>query len=151
MKKTTKEIVHKNEEADKTIGSIFHFARFVTEFSKWISVIFVFIFVTTWAAGWVVYIMTGNYPTGILQFVLDPTMTILSFYFGTKMVENVVKIVGGYWLNKQNIAVKPISLNDSSGGYGFDDDYFGSTSLNETTVLSEPIAEDGEGMGEDPV
>lgn len=94
---------HIEKEMAKTITSIFKFSRFTTEFSKWVSLVMVLCWVLTLIAGWISFYIRGTYPIDVLEYVKEPVLIVLGFYYSTKMVENVSKGVCSYLNKKLNI------------------------------------------------
>lgn len=88
---------------EKTSNSILKFSRFITEFSKWLSLVFTSVYVFNLTMSWITYFIKDAFPTEILDYVLQPTLIILGFYFSTKMFENVSKIICGHLSKKFGI------------------------------------------------
>lgn len=62
------------------------------EFSKGIAIVMIIIFVLTFVAAWVTYIVQDKVSTELLSFISTPLMVIISGYFAKAGVENFQKI-----------------------------------------------------------
>ena len=79
----------------------------MAQFSKLISFIFVTIYSITWVVhltmNVMLYIETKTISDSIFNFVLQPTLIVVGFYFGSKTFENISKAVCNTYLRKINI------------------------------------------------
>lgn len=91
---TEKEI---DNESNKVVVGALKFSTHMHQFSKLVSFIFIVLYSITWlvylAISVKMYFDTSYFDVNILDFILQPTLVILGFYFGTKALENISTIV----------------------------------------------------------
>lgn len=127
-------------------ASLLHFTRFANEFSKWVSLIFVLLYCLSWTQVWAAYWAGMSNPAGAMSFILQPTLVVLSFYFGTKMIENVSKGLCAWMMKRLEVTAKPISFNSGDGyDYGYGDYTTGSIAVDDEEMEG---VKDYAGLGE---
>ncbi len=108
------------KELDRAARAQLQLAISITEFSKWLTVVFVSIYILTWAQCMVFFYVAGVFPFDILDFVLAPTKVVVGFYFASSGVTNIFKVIGGWTAKSAGIPFKDVNFNSTSG-YDYSD------------------------------